>query len=242
MIDLDKNEKTYDDLWTPNKFYEDEECTRLPKIAIIGDGLTASRFSKALKIQKTKHQFIWLSSPDRGLEQVLDCWKPIKEKLPDATLKIYYGWEYFNTTLHIPAQRTFKEKIRHLLEQDGVEWCGRIGQEQLAKELMKSEFLLYPPPHEFRETYGIAFLEAQAAGVICFYRKNGALGETVGNRGIPLDTDMTPEQIADTIASVANDRKRCGILKLEGHNYAMNRDWSAQTDKLLKLYQILKQT
>ena len=241
VIDFDNNPLTYDDQWTGGVFYASETIRKVPKIAIIGNGLDIERF-ESLNETRIPHRFIWLSSPDRGLEEVLNMWGIIKEKLPDATLKIYYGWEYFDSSLWIPAQRELKERLLKLLEDNkgkGVEWCGRIGQNELAKELNRSDCLLYPPPHQFRETYGIAFLEAQAAGVLCFYRQNGALGETIGDRGIPLAMDMTPEAIATLIAStLTDDHARCEIRN-KAREYALTRSWRAQAEKMLKLYNLL---
>jgi len=93
--------------------------------------------------ERISHRFIYCSSPDRGLEELLNLWPLIKKKLPDAELKIFYGWDYFNSRLGIPAYREYKERIRQLIKQDGVEWCGRVGQEQLAEELMKSDAMVY---------------------------------------------------------------------------------------------------
>ena len=101
---------------------------------------------------------------------------------------------------------------------------------------MKADMMLYPPPHDFRETYGIAFLEAQASNTLCFYRENGALGETIGARGVPLQNDMTPEQIVDKVVGCIMDVGASDRLRKAGREYAMKRDWSTQTDKILSLY------
>jgi len=105
---------------------------------------------------------------------------------------------------------------------------------------MKADAMLYPPPHQFRETYGIAFLEAQAAGVICFYRENGALGETIGDRGIPLPMDFSQEQIVDTIVKTLGDKSGCDTIRRGGKKFALNRTWGNQTEKILKLYEEIK--
>jgi len=240
VIDFDKNEKTYEDDWTAGKFYEDLTCYKLPKIAIIGDGIDTSRFAELDLTQKVKNRFVWLSSPDRGLEYVLQGWAKIKEALPDATLKIFYGWNYFDSTLFIKEQRELKEHLKELIKQDGVEWCNRIGQDQLAIELGQADFLVYPPPHEFRETYGIAFLEAQAAGVVCFYRQNGSLGETIGRRGIALPRSMKVEEWLPIVIEGAKDRAGCDALRTIGREYALTKDCNVRADAMLKLYEMLK--
>ncbi len=235
VIDLDNNPLTYDDCEDQGIFYPNGKCNNPPKIAIIGDAMDTDRF-KELTDKRIPNRFIYCSSPDRGLEELLNLWSFIKKELPDAELKIFYGWNYFDSRLGMPSYRAYKENIRQLIKQDGVEWCGRVGQEQLAKELMRSSAMVYPP-HPFRETYGIAFLEAQAAGVICFYRKNGALGETIGSRGIGLEMNAKPEEMACIIASTLTNGGECGIIRESARSYALDRDWGKQAEKFLKLYE-----
>lgn len=238
VIDMDDQDKIYNDEWTAQTYYPDAIIHRLPKIAIIGDAIDTSRFEN-LNIKKIPHRFIWCSSPDRGLEQVLDLWPLLKKELPDAELKIFYGWEYFDSSLWMPEQRKLKEKIKQLIKQDGIEWCGRVGQTELAFELGKAQCMLYPPPHDFRETYGIAFLEAQAAGCIVFYRQNGALGETVNNRGIPLPLDSTQEQIVEIITRTLSDETTCYNIIRDARTYGLQRSWARQAEKILALYERL---
>ena len=235
VIDLDGQNTTYEDGWTVGTYYPDETIRRIPKIAIIGDAIDTARFD-GLDFCRVPYRFVWCSSPDRGLEELLDMWPLIKKEMPKAHLKIFYGWDYFDTSLHIPLQRQFKQRIRRLIQQDGVEWCGRIGQDELANELKQADAMIYPP-HSFRETYGITFLEAQAAGVLCFYRQNGALGETIGDRGIPLAMKATPEEIVKTIKETLLDDS--SIIRLRAKEYAKKRDWSGQADKVLNLYKQL---
>ena len=79
-------------------------------------------------------------------------------------------------------------------------------------------------------------MEAQAAGVICFYRQNGALGETIGNRGVALPLDMKPEDIVNIVVKTLADPSLCGKIQEKAKTYALARDWSAQADKFLRLY------
>ncbi len=238
VIDFDKNELTYNDDEVNAIYYADRECSKVPRIAIIGNGLDVQRF-KGLKDRRVPHRFIWCSSPDRGLEELLNMWPKLKAELPDAELRIFYGWEYFDSSLMIPEQRARKERLKKLIRQEGVEWKGRIGQGQLARELMMADGMIYPPPHDFRETYGIAFLEAQAAGVVCFYRQNGALGETIGRRGIALPLDSSEDQVVKAVVSTLHNKKLCDRLRREGKAYAMARGWGVQADKILKLFEII---
>ena len=240
VIDMDKNKLIYNDCVAPEVWFADAKVSRLPKMAIIGNGIDTTRF-EGHKVKRNRYRFIWCSSPDRGLEELLNLWPLIRKELPDAELKIFYGWEYFNHSLFIPEQRDLRNRLLKLIKQDGVEWCGRVGQKQLAEELFKAGAMVYPPPHQFRETYGIAFLEAQAAGAICFYRQNGALGETIGERGVPLSMDSTPEAIVRVIVDTLHNRKKCFTIRTKARDYALKRSWDSQAEKVLTLYRQIEE-
>ena len=59
----------------------------------------------------------------------------------------------------------------------------------IATELLKSDVWLYPT--DFSETYCIAALEAQAAGLLCASTGLAALTEIIGDRGIVVGDDIT---------------------------------------------------
>ena len=233
---FDNNPQTYVDAWTPQVYESDLPLTHKPVLAVIGHGLDSERFTEGCFPPTKVHSFIWASSPDRGLEELLVMWPMIMDKWPNAELNIFYGWEYFNSSLGIPAQREFKERIRTLLEQPGVKWRGRVGQRDMAIEMQAAQYWLYPP-HEFRETYCITALEAQAAGVLCFYRTNGALGETIGDRGIPIPMDATQEQI---VSLVTDENCDYATMRQKAKQYALSRTWEGQAAKLLLLYEAIE--
>ena len=242
VIDLDNNEQIVVDSDYPTYVcYEEGNPNKLPKIFIIGDGIDLARFDGVGEVERQPHRFIWSSSFDRGLEQLLaNIWPLLKKELPDATLDIFYGWDYFNSTLHISQQRELKQRIMRLLgTSQGVNYKGRIGQVQLAKEFCSADAIIYPPGHGFRETYGITFLEAQAAGMVNFYRATGALPETIGSRGIPLDPNQSPEETVQSITSVLTNPSICDIIRREGKDYARTHSWKAQTQKIMEAYRIL---
>jgi glycosyltransferase involved in cell wall biosynthesis len=194
------------------------------KCFVVGNGLDASRFDGAEV--RGEHRFVYASSPDRGLEQALNYWPKIKEALPDAEFHIYYGWQNYE---RMNAPREYQRHIMELAQQPGVVWRGRVGQQQLAKELMQSSVLFYPGPHTFNETFCIAALEAQAAGCVPVTRDNGALPET-NSRGVLVPNDASPEEWVDAAvkATGTHDRRRTFL-----HEWAITQSWALVADRLL---------
>jgi 2-polyprenyl-3-methyl-5-hydroxy-6-metoxy-1,4-benzoquinol methylase/glycosyltransferase involved in cell wall biosynthesis len=155
------------------------------KLFIVGNGIDPERFAGTEDRIPTR--FAYCSSPDRGLEQALDYWPKVRKAIPDAELHIFYGWINYDK---MRRGREFKNYIGKLADQPGVVWRGRVGQKELARELMKCGGFFYPGPHPFEETFCIAALEAQAAGAYPVTRDNGALTETnkFGNK-LPANSD-----------------------------------------------------
>jgi glycosyltransferase involved in cell wall biosynthesis len=217
-------------------YYEGEELLNPPKLVVIGNGIETD-FYKDWDVKRRPNRFIWSSSPDRGLLELLRHWKKIRQELKDATLHIFYGWEYFDTTLFIPEQRRLKEEIKSLLSQPGVKWEGRVGQAQLVQEFKKSSFWFYPL-HEggggFRETFCITAVEAQAAGCLCVARASGGLGETVHDRGVLIPQDAGNREL-DYLFDLVYDTDRQEQLRQKGREWAMKQTWASVAKKVLEV-------
>jgi len=194
------------------------------KCFIVGNGIEPSRFEGSEERVSTR--FAYASSPDRGLEKALQLWPQIREALPDAILDIYYGWENY---VRMGAPQSFQRTIMELSKQPGVTWRGRVGQRQLARELMKSSVMLYPS-HSFNETFCIAALEAQAAGCVPVTRDNGALPET-NSRGILVANDAPDEKwVKAAILGTKVTARRRQFL----HDWAITQTWAEVAQRLLR--------
>jgi glycosyltransferase involved in cell wall biosynthesis len=148
------------------------------KIIITRNGIDLNRFQPT---KKEQFRCINSSSPERSWRTLLDCWPEIKRRVPGASLHLFYGFEdLLKSKDNIPLVEGLKKKIEELASSD-VYYHGRVNQEELAKEFMKSEVWLYPTL--FLETYCIGAAEAQAAGCRMVTSNLAALNETVGKKG-----------------------------------------------------------
>jgi glycosyltransferase involved in cell wall biosynthesis len=132
-------------------------------------------------------RFVYSSSPDRGLDNVMGLWPEIKKRWPDAELDVFYGWNMVDAItsrdLSHPLER-FRRIIMGAWEQlgqdeGGIHMRGRVPQAKLAEELMQKTAWLYPTT--FLETFCITAVEMQLAGVVPVASKLAALNETVGS-------------------------------------------------------------
>lgn len=160
-----------------SQWHKDFLQSRYPTANIIvsGNGIDPERFEQ--KIERIPHRMIYAQSPDRGLDQVLQLFPMIKQRYPDATLEVFYGFEMARK-----RNPQFIAGIEQLAHQDGVTLHGRVNQDRLAEEYLKADVLLYPAVtpdgSNFMETYCISVVEALAAGCFPITADHGALRET----------------------------------------------------------------
>lgn len=195
------------------------------EIVVVGNGIDPTRFEG--KEERVRTRIAYASSPDRGLEQALTYWPRIREIEPEAELHIFYGWENYDL---MGAPQEFKRRIKKAAAQPGVVWRGRLGQRALARELMKCSVLFYPGPHPFEETFGITFVEAQAAGCVPVTRNNGALPET-NKMGSIVGNDASPEQWVSALVDALGTSKRRRAAMSE---WARGATWRRVADTMVK--------
>lgn len=154
-----------------HKFPED-------KIYVSSNGVNPQDFIFDEPIVRDPYRIVYASSYDRGLENIFKIWPEIKQKFPQANLRVCYGWNTYDKMYQEGAvDGSLKKKINPLLEQDGVTHLGRIGHRELAKEYLSSGIWLYPT--NFPEISCIAAMKAQVAGCIPVCTDFAALKETV---------------------------------------------------------------
>jgi len=141
------------------------------------------------RIYREPYRFVYSSTPDRGLDVLLEfIWADIKKEFPKAELHLYYGWHTFEKLeKNNPERMAWMRKVKKLMEQDGVINHGRVGQQELAEDLMKTSYWLYPT--NFAEIHCITACEMQAAGVIPITSGYAALAETQ-KVGVKLEGDI----------------------------------------------------
>lgn len=116
--------------------------------------------------KRDPNYLIYASSYDRGLPYMLKWgWPRIKQACPDAYLKLFYGWNGFDL---IDGDKRYKDEFKQgmlrLMSQDGVTECGRISQEDLAREKSKASIHYYIG--DFQEIDCISVRESAYLGAI----------------------------------------------------------------------------
>ena len=148
------------------EFFAAHHRVAADRIDVTRNGIDVSRFKPAAQLVRDPQRLIYSSSPDRGLDVLLEWWPDIRAASPQANLRVFYGFDNWNKALAQSGDKTqiaFRDRIMSLLNQSGIEVFGRVDQQRLANEMMNAGVWAYTC--EFWETFCITALEAQAAGM-----------------------------------------------------------------------------
>lgn len=220
------------------------------RIAIIPNGIDLNRFPKKYsETGKLNQKFIWSSSYDRGLETVLGLWPSIKNRLPDATLDIFYGWNMHDKSVenirkfneeHAEAMNMFKVKIETqmkvlgMTQNHGITHHGRVSQDVLASHMLGSS--IWPFTTQFMETFCITAVEMQAAGVLPIASNLAALQDNIAVKdllieGWPQNVSYQNEFLHKLDAVYNGSHEDVLYARQEGRKLAEENTWEKAYEK-----------
>jgi glycosyltransferase involved in cell wall biosynthesis len=167
----------YDKLFCLSGFHKDfvHGLKGIPtnKIAVTRNGIRPERFQD-LSFAKDGNTLIFSSSPDRGLDNAMRVMDYVVKEVPDARLKVFYGFDNMEKFKMWEPVNRLKAMIS---DRPYVQYIGNIDQKQLAREFARSKVWLYPT--NFLETFCITALESLAARCYPVVRDFGALPYTL---------------------------------------------------------------
>jgi len=206
---------------------------------LTANGILPMKPSK--KVVRDPARMIYSSSPDRGLVYLLKMWPDIIKEVPEANLHIYYGFDVFDA-IHkgSPGRMKWKQMVLGLMRQPGITYHGRIGHNDLHKEMAKSGIWAYPT--DFDEISCITAMECQALGAVPVVTTQGALNETVRN-GLKVDVDITTEegqkeykeQLIKLLKSPAKQKEYRDVMMKWAQDYFIWENVAKQWDQELRL-------
>lgn len=125
---------------------------------------------------KDPNLFVFNASVTKGMiPLVKQIWPKVKERIPQAKLKIIGGYYKFREASGPDQQQKDWEELA-LLHGKDIHFTGVITQQEISDILRKASYMIYPAG--FPETFGISTLEALAHNVPLITCQFGALEET----------------------------------------------------------------
>lgn len=174
-----------------------------------------------------RHKLFYGSAYDRGLEVLLDFWPRIRQRHPDATIDVAYGWDsYLAWFRNDPERIAWMRDIEMQLQQPGITHHARVSKNALCA--IRRSCGIWAYPCRFFEIHCITALEAQADGCVPCVIECGALGESVQCgvkvQGNGYDTSVQ-EIFLEELLSLMDDEERWRIEREKGQAFARGLNW-----------------
>jgi glycosyltransferase involved in cell wall biosynthesis len=173
-------------------------------------------------IQRTPFRFIFTSDPNRGFSNFVEMIPWIKERYPTSTFYL------FGKSEQITEKDQKSIQTLHETYSPFIFLRPRVPQDELVKELQKSDIWLYPTC--FEETYCISSVEAMASGCLVVTFSYAALCEVVGDRGVMVDLNSENRNISNRLlfeemCKVLDDPQKKREITERGYDWALQQDF-----------------
>ncbi len=229
--------------WHKGAMLEHYPWLKPEQVTACRNGIEHSFFDAEPEREK---RVVFTSSPDRGLDILLEIWPEIRKQVPDAELVSTYSRWYDIVAERYPEARPFRTSLEKLGKQPGVSRIkGGLGQRDVA-HLMKSSMVWAHPAmftignEKFCETSCISAMEAQAAGCVCVAANWGALSETV-QVGTMVDGDPRESEFRDRFVSAIvqglTDPVTQQAAQVAGPQAVREMDWRGAAEQLSSIFE-----
>lgn len=190
-------------------------------------------------IIRNPKRMMFASSPDRGVITLCKIFKRAREFVNDLELHIFYGTDNIEKLIdynpRFSGYKKFLVELKKAIDQPGVTWHGRIGQEELYQQMLMSGIWCYPT--NFGETSCIQCMEQQALGAIPITRPLAALGENVQHgvfiQGNPDNDPLIRARYVAAVVAIASNSDLQDTIRKDMTRWARQRfDWERIVDQL----------
>ncbi len=220
------------------------------KIVATRNGINLDYFSG--DPPKRDRRVAYTSSPDRGLDVLLEEWGRIRKRAKRAELCFAYAPVYHKAAQQDPRVAAFDAKIRSMSNLPGVQVLDPLPQQEVARLLRSSQVWVAPSwtsfyeagklidGAPFQETFCIGACEAQAAGCHVVASGWGALPETVKvgallNGGAP--GKKWRDQLVDEIVRGLTDPEVQAHAQQAGPEAVKDLGWGGVADTFAALFE-----
>ena len=140
--------------------------------------------------------FVGRIAPNKGIHDLVACMAVLRENLPDVRLRVV-------GTSTSDAYDAVLEKLTTSLDLTGVvTLTGWVNSDELEREYQRASVFCTLSDHE---GFGVPILEAMAYGIPVVAYDNSAIGDTVGDSGLLLNS-KEPTVVASALDRVLSDK------------------------------------
>jgi len=191
---------------------QDLEDLSVKKITIVANGIEVPKsFHTPLKQKLFTVMFLSQLTKDKGIEDAIQAYKLIKNKIPSSQFWIVGKGE--------------PDYVRHLQNlAPEAKFFGYVSEQKKYELLAKSHVLVFPSIHE---GWGLVILEAASVSTPTIaYRVSGVKDAIVHNQtGLTTD-EQTPESLSKLILELNSNKRLYSRLILNAKKWSQNFLWN----------------
>lgn len=200
---------------------------------------------------KVPGRIIWTSSIDRGLHWLLSIFPRIKARVPEAHLRLFYGYsgDVENLESHLTPHVAedileVSQRIRYLramlprLKKYDVEYFGSVSYNQIQQEYKDAMVLAFTcDPTVYTEGFSISCLTAAGMGVVPIISDADALPSVYEGvcEIVPGKVKDKLQEWEDAIVKALTDPEYYKTVVERCRNFAEKHDWTNMVDQLENL-------
>ncbi len=228
MLTLHLARKYADMVWVTNGLdkyrFLDNKRLDLSRIVTVQWGVNTESSSLVPEPENKMFDAVFVGRlhPQKGVLELIDIWRYVLAKKPDAKLAIIGSGD---------LERTLRQKIDLLQLQDKIVLFGFRDGEQKLEILKASRIFVHPATYD---TGAIAPMEAMACGLPGISFDLPAL-RSYYPRGMIRVKPGEKEAFGETVLQLLNDQELFGRLKEEASQLARESDWAQRSHQLLEI-------
>ena len=168
-------------------------------------------------VGKIPNRFIYTSSAERGLSNLLEIWPRIKQTIPDATLVVAtppYALDIYDS---------YKSEL------EGVEYVGSLGKIDLYNLINSAEYWLYPSQYD--ETYCITALEMMMGEVKIVSTDTGNLLNLVNGKAKLISHKSSNEEFLEAFLDLYLNKSLQETNLKNAKEYALKNTWDIRVNE-----------
>jgi glycosyltransferase involved in cell wall biosynthesis len=216
--------------WQKDFFASSLSSNLIEKMVVIPQGVDKLFMRNDIKDQD--FNITYAGHPSKGgMEAIIPIAERMKPKIPQIVFHVYgggglWGW---NNEQYRPLYNNMIKK--------GILYHGQLGKEEMTIKLAQAQIFIYPVGNHYKETFGLAVLEAMAAGCVVITNNNGNLKSLIGDRGFVIEGDikhyMWSMEVVEKIVQLYGDMDLMTEISTKAKEFAKDYTWEKTAELCL---------
>ena len=196
------------------------------KVGVVGNGIHPAHWERVREMRRPAGRTILSVArqyPRKNTGSLIGAMPRVLEDVPDAKLRVVGGG---------PRLKSLEKQVGGLGLENAVTLLGEVpGDEAVRREYTAADVFCLP---SLQEGFGIAFLEAMAAGLPVVALDVAAAPELLGDAGVLLPPPVDEAALADALINLLKNKDLRDELGRRGIERAAAHTWCAVAERFIR--------